>query len=188
MSYHIYDEKEHWTPEYSKKRENKVKQAKSSESAHVVIKSSRNWEVGKILITICNGHKIRQVDIISIINTIHGVLLNYIVTSYMFLKWYLFSLYYPLINDEYITVGRHYYVPIVDIGSVTLTMILPNSTSKLTFTDILHIFILKADLISFGVLHHKDASVWSWKKDLIILKNDDDLFSTILDSLTSILY
>ena len=94
-----------------------------------------------------------------IINTINGVFLNYVATSHMFSEWHLFSLYHPLTNDKYITIGGHHYVPIAGIGSVTLTIILPNSTSKLTFTDILHIPTLGADLISLGVLHHKDASV-----------------------------
>jgi len=69
----------------------------------------------------------------------------------MFSEWHLFSLYHSLTNDEYITVGGHHHVPAVGIGSVTLTMILPNGISKLTFTNILHIFILEVDLIS---LHH----------------------------------
>ena len=45
------------------------------------------------------------------------------------------------------------------IGSVTLTMILPNSTLKLTLTNTLHIPTLGADLISLGVLHHKGTLV-----------------------------
>jgi len=85
--------------------------------------------------TICNGYEIRQVNMASIINTVHSILLDYVATSHMFSEWHLFSLYHPLTNDEYITVDGHYHIPIEDIGSVTLTMILPNSTSKLTFTD-----------------------------------------------------
>jgi len=95
----------------------------------------------------------------SIINTVNGVFLDYAVTSHLFLEWHLFSLYHLLTNDKYITVDGYHYVLIAGIGSVTLTMILSNSTSKLTFTDILHIPTLKADLISLGVLHHKDALV-----------------------------
>jgi len=57
----------------------------------------------------------------------------------MFLEQHLFSLYYSLTNDKYITVGGHHYVPVTGIGSVTLTMILPNDISKLTFTNTLHI-------------------------------------------------
>jgi len=141
-----------------------------------------------MLIAICNGHEIRQVDIVSIINTVHSVLLNCAVASHMFLEWHLFFLYHLLTNDKYITVSRHHYVPIVDIESVTFTIILPNGTSKLTFTNTLYILTLEADLISLGVLHYKDASVQSWKKDLIILKNDNNLFSAILSGLTSTLY
>ena len=110
---------------------------------------------------ICNGHEIEQVNMASIINTIHGILLDYVATSHIFSEWYLFSLYLSLTNDEYITVGRHYHVPIADIVSVTLTMILPNSTSKLTFTDIFYIPTLRANLISLGVVHYKDALVQS---------------------------
>ena len=114
--------------------------------------------------TICNGYEIRQVNIASIINTVHGILLDYVATSHMFSEWHLFSLYHPLTNNEYITVCGHHYIPIADIGSVTLTMILSNSTSKLTFTDTLYIPTLEADLISLGVVHYKGASVQSWEK------------------------
>jgi len=141
-----------------------------------------------MLMAICNSHEIGQVDMASIINTVNDVLLNCAATSHMFSKWHLFSLYHPLTNDEYITISEHHHVPVASIGSVTLTMILSNSTSKLTFTNTLHISILGADLISLGVLYHKGASVQSWEKGLIISKDGDDLFSAILDGLTSIIY
>ena len=137
---------------------------------------------------ICNGHEIRQVDIVSIINTVDGILLDCTVTSHIFSEQCLFSLYYPFTNDKYIIVDGHHHVPIAGIGSVILTIILPNSISKLTFTDTLYISTLETDLISVSIFHHKGASVHSWKKGLIILKNSDDLFSAILGGLTSILY
>ena len=112
-----------------------------------------------MLMAISNDHEIGQVNMASIINTVNGVLLDCAVTSHMFSEWHLFSLYHPFTNDKYITIGRHHHVSVAGIGSVTLTMILPNSTSKLTFTDTLHIPTLEADLISLGVFHHKGASV-----------------------------
>jgi len=139
-----------------------------------------------MLITICNGYEIRQVSMASIINTIDGVLLDCIATSHMFSEQHLFSLYHPLTNNKYITIGGYHHVSVAGIGSVTLTMILSNGISKLTFT--LHISILGADLISLGVLYHKGTSVQSWEKGLIISKDGDDLFSTILGSSTGILY
>jgi len=51
---------------------------------------------------ICNGHEIEQVDMASIINTVHSILLDYVVISHMFSEWHLFSLYHPLTNDKYI--------------------------------------------------------------------------------------
>ena len=148
----------------------------------------RNWKVGKMFMAISNGYEIGQVNMAFIINIVNGVFLDYIATSYMFSEWHLFSLYYLFTNDGYITVGGHHHVSVAGIRSVTLTIILPNSTSKLTFTDTLHIPILEGDLISLGVLHHKDASVQSWEKGLIISKNDDDLFSAILGGSTGIPY
>jgi len=103
---------------------------------------------------ICNSHKIRQVNIVFIINTVDSVLLNYTAISHIFLEYHLFSLYHPLTNDKYIMVGGHYYVSVASIGSITLIMILSNDILKLTFTDILYILILGADLISFGVLYY----------------------------------
>jgi len=88
----------------------------------------------------------------------------------------------------YITIGRHHHIPVAGIKSVTLTMILPNSTSKLTFTDTLYILTLEADLISLGVVHYEGTLVQSWEKGLIISKDSNDLFSAILSSLTSTLY
>jgi len=64
-------------------------------------------------------------------------------------------------------------------------MILPNSTSKLTFTDTLYIPTLGADLISLGVLHYKGALVQSWEKGS---KDGDNLFSAILGGSTGTLY
>jgi len=110
---------------------------------------------------ICNGYKIRQVNMASIINTVDGVLLDCIVTSHTFSEQHLFSLYYFFTNDEYTIVGEHYHVSIAGIGSITLIMILSNSISKLTFTNTLYIPTLEADLISLGVLHYKGTSVQS---------------------------
>ena len=124
----------------------------------------------------------------SIINTIDGILLDYAKTSHMFSEQHLFSLYYSLTNNEYVTVSRHHHVPVVGIGSVTLTIILPNGISKLIFTNTLYISTLEADLISLSVLHYKGTSVQSQNKSLIISKNSDNLFSTILGSLTGTLY
>ena len=110
---------------------------------------------------ICNGYKIRQVNMASIINTIDGVLLDYTAISYIFSEWYLFSLYYFLINDKYIIIGGYYHVSIANIRFVTLTMILPNGISKLTFAETLHIPTLETNLISLGILHHKGTLVQS---------------------------
>jgi len=109
--------------------------------------------------TICNGHEIRQVDIASIINTVDGILLNCTVISHIFSEQCLFSLYHIFTNDEYIIVDGHYHVPVASIGSVTLTIILPNGISKLTFTNTLYISTLETDLISVSIFHCKDASV-----------------------------
>ena len=106
----------------------------------------------------------------------------------MFSERHLFSSYQPLTNNEYVTVGRRNRVPMAGIGSVTLTMILPNSTSKLTLTDTLYIPTLGADLISLGVLHCKGALVQSWEKGLMILKNREDLFTAALGGSTGMLY
>ena len=133
MSCHTCGEKGHWTPECSKKRENKAEQAKSGGSTHVAIELFRNQEVGEMFMAISNGHEIRQVNMASIINTINGVLFDCVAISHMFSEQYLFSLYHPLTNDEYITVGEYHHVPVAGIRSVTLTMILPNGTSKLIF-------------------------------------------------------
>ena len=159
MSYYTWGKKGYQAPEYSKKRESKTEQTKSSGSTYVAIELSRNQEVRKILITICNSHEIRKVDMASIINTVNGVLLDYIMISHIFSEQHLFSLYYPLTNDKYITVGGHYYVSVAGIRSITLTIILPNGISKLTFTNTLYIFILEADLISLGIFHHKSTLV-----------------------------
>ena len=59
-------------------------------------------------------------------------------------------------------------------------MVLSNGILKFIFTDTLYIPISEANHISFGVLHYKSALAWSWKKDLIILKDSDDLFLAIL--------
>ena len=73
ISCHTYSKKEYWIPKYLKKRKSKAKQTKSGSSVYVVIELFRNWKVRKIFITICNGHKIGQVDMVSIINTVNGV-------------------------------------------------------------------------------------------------------------------
>ena len=79
----------------------------------------------------------------SIINTVNSISLDCTVTFHIFSEQHLFFLYYSLTNIRF----------------VTLTMILSNDTSKLTFTDTLHILTLEANLISLGVLYYKGASV-----------------------------
>ena len=72
-----------------------------------------------------------------------------------------FFSYHSLTNNEYIIINKHYYIFIAGTRSVTLMMVLPNSISKLTFTDALHIPMLGANLISLSVLYHKGALVQS---------------------------
>jgi len=124
----------------------------------------------------------------SIVGATDGILLDCAATSHMFSERHLFSSYQPLTNNEYVTVGGCNRVPVAGIGSVTLTMILPNGTSKLTLTDTLHIPTLGADLISLGVLHHKGALVQSWEKGLMISKDGEDLFTAVLGGSTGMLY
>jgi len=71
----------------------------------------------------------------------------------------MFSLYYFLTNDEYITISRYYYVLVASIRSVTLIMVLPIRTSELTFIDSLYISTFEADFISFDVLYYKGTLV-----------------------------
>jgi len=57
------------------------------------------------------------------------------------------------------TVGRQNHISVANIGLVTLTMILSNSTLKFTLTNTLYIPNLDTNLISLGVLHHKGTLV-----------------------------
>ena len=91
-------------------------------------------EFGKMLMAIGNGHKIRQVDIASIINTISLTVLQSHTYSQNDIC---FFSYHSLTNNEYIIIN------------------------KLTFTDALHIPMLGANLISLSVLYHKGALVQS---------------------------
>ena len=108
--------------------------------------------------------EIGQADMASITGATDGILLDCTTTSHIFSKYHLFFSYQPLTNNKYITVGGCNYVPMAGIGSVTLTMILPNGTSKLTLTDTLYIPNPGADLISLGVLYCKGTLVQSWEK------------------------
>jgi len=125
----------------------------------MAIESSGNREIGKMLMALSTCCEIDQADMASIAGATDGILLDCAVTSHMFSGYHLFSSYQPLTNNEYITVGGRNCVPVAGIGSVTLTMILPNGTSKLTLTNTLHIPNLGTDLISLGVLHCKDALI-----------------------------
>jgi len=141
-----------------------------------------------MLMALSTCYEIGQADMAFIAGATNGILLDCTATSHMFSKRHLFSFYQPLTNNEYVTVGRRNRVPMAGIGSVTLTMILSNGTSKLTLTDTLYIPILGTDLISLGVLHCKGALVQSWEKGLMILKDREDLFTVVLGGSTSILY
>ena len=83
ISYHICSEKEYQTPKCPKKRKNKTEQTKFSSSVYIAVKLSRNWKVRKMLIVICDGQKIEQVDRASIID---GILLDYVVTSHIVIR------------------------------------------------------------------------------------------------------
>jgi len=183
---HTCGKKEHWSPKCPKKGEDK-KHTKSDGSAYIAIESSGNHEIGKMLIALSTCCEIGQADIASIAGTTDSIPLDCTITFHMFSERHLFSSYQPLTNNKYVTVGGRNCVPVAGIRSVTLTMILPNGTSKLTLTDTLYISTLGADLISLGVLHHKDALVQSWEKNLMILKDKEDLFTAVLGGSTSTL-
>ena len=74
----------------------------------------------------------------------------------MFLEQHLFSLYHSLTNN---TVDRHYHIFVVDIGSVTLMIVLPIGISKITFINSLHIPIFGADLIGFDIIYYKGTLI-----------------------------
>jgi len=133
-------------------------------------------------------YEIGQANIVSIAGATDGILLDCAATSHMFSEQHLFSSYQPLTNNEYVTVGGCNRVPVTSIGSVTLTIILPNGTSKLILTNTLYIPTLGTDLISLEVLHHKDALVQSWEKGLMISKDGKDLFTAVLGRSTGMLY
>jgi len=124
----------------------------------------------------------------SISSTTNGILLDYAATSHIFSKCHLFSFYQPLTNDKYVIIDRHNCVLVAGIGSVTLNVIFPNDTSKLTLTNTFHIPNLSADLISLGVLHCKDTLIQSWKRGLMISKDGEDLFTAVLERSTGTLY
>ena len=132
--------------------------------------------------------EVGQVDMASVVGSITGILLDCAATSHMFMEHHLFITYEALTNNKYITVGGRHRVPVAEIGSVSLNMILPNRTSTLTLTDAFHILTLGANLVSLGVLHRKGASVRSWINGLIISKNNEDLFSATLRGSTGTLY
>jgi len=184
---HTCGKKGHWSPKYPKKEKDKER-TKSGGSAHIAIESSGNCEIGKMLMALSTCCEIGQANMASIASTTDSILLDCTATSHIFSERHLFSSYQPLTNNEYITVGEHNRVPVTSIGSVTLTMILPNGTSKLILTNTLHILILDTDLISLGVLHCKGALVQSWEKSLMILKDGEDLFIAVLGRSTSTLY
>jgi len=155
---HTCGEKGHWSPKCPKKGEDK-EHTKSGGSTHIAIESSGNHEIGKMLMALSTCCEIGRADIASIVGATDGILLDCAATSHMFSERHLFSSYQPLTNNEYVIVGGRNRVPVAGIGSVTLTMILPNGTLKLTLTDTLHIPTLGADLISLGVLQCKGTLV-----------------------------
>jgi len=180
-------EKRYWSPKCPKKREDK-ECTKPGGSAHIAIESSGNCEIRKMLMALSTCYEIGQANIVSIAGATDGILLDCAATSHMFSEQHLFSSYQPLTNNEYVTVGGCNRVPVTSIGSVTLTIILPNGTSKLILTNTLYIPTLGTDLISLEVLHHKDALVQSWEKGLMISKDGKDLFTAVLGRSTGMLY
>ena len=78
--------------------------------------------------------------------------LDYTATLHIFSDQNLFISYYDLTDDEYITVGGKYHILVLDIGSVKITVILPHSSSILTFNNVLFIPLLDINLISLGTL------------------------------------
>ena len=159
---HNCGKKGHWSSDCPKKGESRDDYSKPGGSAHIAIQSSGSHEVGKMLMAAGSNCEVRQVDMASVVGSITGILLDCAATSHMFMEHHLFIIYEALINNKYITVGGWHRVPVAEIGSVSLNMILPNGTSTLTLTDAFHIPTLGANLISLGVLHCKGASVQSW--------------------------
>jgi len=67
-------------------------------------------------------------------------------------------------------------------------MILLHSTSSLTLLDTLHMLTLGINLVSLGIIQCKEIVVRSWKRELIISKNSNDLFLAILGGSSRTLY
>jgi len=98
-------------------------------------------------------YKIRKILIVFADTVSRSVLfLDYTATLHIFSDQNLFISYYDLIDDEYITVGGKHHILVSDIGSVKITVILPHSSSILTFNNVLFIPLLGTNLISLGTL------------------------------------
>jgi len=104
------------------------------------LQSSKGYKIGKMLIVSAN----------TVSKSV--LFLDYTTTLYIFSDQNLFISYYDLTNDEYITVGGEYHILVLDIGSVKITVILPHSSSILTFNNVLFIPLLDTNLISLGTL------------------------------------
>ena len=66
-------------------------------------------------------------------------------------------------------------------------MILSYSTFTFILLDILYVLTLMINLVSLDIIQCKEIVVKSWKRELIILKDSNDLFLTVFGSFSEIL-
>jgi len=141
---HIYGKEGHWAPECCSKSIKRNNSYYSKNSANLAVKH----------IPFLGEYKVSQMLIV-LSNTISsiGILLDYGVTSYMFMFGKYFTNYTKSLN-KFVTIGRHNQVPVIDHECIHFTALLPNNCFSIILYDILHIPYLSANLVSLGALHH----------------------------------
>ena len=133
----------------------------------------------------------REVGMILMVTTedtkVTGILLDCAVLYHMFMDQKYFTSYYES-TSEFITVSGQNHVPVVGQDSIKFQAVLLHGYINLTIYNVLHTPQLGANLVSLGVLHHQGITVRSWNEDLVLVKDDEELFYAALTGSSSTLY
>ena len=116
-----------------------------------------------------------------------SILLNYGITSYVFISYNHFIKYTESL-EEFVTVEGHNYISVVGWDSIHFSALLPKGYLNITLYDVLHISYLGTNLVSLSALHCQGVFVKSLDNGLVLSKNSEELFRAFLTGSTDTLY
>jgi hypothetical protein len=95
---------------------------------------------------------------------------------------------YTPVTHKYVTIGGNNHMDVTRIGSVVFKAKLGGRRSSVVLNNAPHVPMLRANLVSLGMLQHEGATVGSYKEGLLIQVEKEELFQARLTGTSGTLY